>query len=279
MTRQWMPLFVGDYLRDTGHLSVSEHGAYLLLIMHYWTAQGLPQEDKKLARIARMTDAEWNDAKETIGEFFEPGWVHLRVERELRGCAERSDKARDSANRRWEKAKREQSPGNADAMRSHCDGTAGAYANGMLPQPQPQLDNSEIENHPQGSRTARSAARPKPSPKEILAEVVSDQTAGDLVAYRTKLRKPLTDRAARELAKAISATGNPEDAAAMMMRMGWQGFNPDWYANAKARAGPAKRGGASDLWLELTGNGNEQEQGEIGSGNDARLSFHPSGSG
>ena len=66
MSRAWMPLYVADYLADTGHLSAAEHGSYLLLIMHYWSNGGLPDDDRKLARIARNTNAEWQKTKKNI---------------------------------------------------------------------------------------------------------------------------------------------------------------------------------------------------------------------
>lgn len=49
----FMPMFWGDYARDTGHLNNSGHGAYLMLIKHYWaSAAPLPDDDTQLWRIA-----------------------------------------------------------------------------------------------------------------------------------------------------------------------------------------------------------------------------------
>lgn len=85
--KPWMPLYVADYLQDTAHLSAAEHGAYLLLIMYYWANGSLPDEDKRLARIARMTEAEWQEAKPVVAEFFSDGWKHGRIEFEMTEAA------------------------------------------------------------------------------------------------------------------------------------------------------------------------------------------------
>jgi uncharacterized protein YdaU (DUF1376 family) len=96
-----MPLFVADYLADTAHLTAAEHGAYLMLVMNYWQrGKPLPADDKKLARIARMTDAEWADARGTLAEFFveDAGqWTHKRVEAELAVAEEKTSKAKRAA--------------------------------------------------------------------------------------------------------------------------------------------------------------------------------------
>lgn len=93
----WMPFYWGDYLRDTGHLAAQEHGAYLLLIGHYWTTKSpLPDDDRKLARIARVSGREWAKIRDTISDFFfvESGcWKHKRVEHEIEKCQARIDAA------------------------------------------------------------------------------------------------------------------------------------------------------------------------------------------
>lgn len=117
MSRPWMPLYVADYLADTTHLTAAEHGAYLLLIMHYWQTGGLPADDGKLARIARMPEREWLKSRETIAEFFAEGWTHSRIDRELsdaRAAYERRAKAGRKGGET--KAKKEQCSSNASTM-------------------------------------------------------------------------------------------------------------------------------------------------------------------
>ena len=79
----YMPLYVADYLADTGHLTTLEHGAYLLLIMHYWRAGALPNDDRKLATICRVSGHQWRVIRDTMAAFFEDGWRHDRVEIEI----------------------------------------------------------------------------------------------------------------------------------------------------------------------------------------------------
>ena len=83
MSPPWMPLYIADYRADTAHLNAAEHGAYLLLIMHYWATGSLPDDDRKLARIACMTGRQWHRARPTIQAFFENGWEHRRIKMEF----------------------------------------------------------------------------------------------------------------------------------------------------------------------------------------------------
>jgi uncharacterized protein YdaU (DUF1376 family) len=79
----WMPLYIGDYRADTTHLNAVQHGAYLLLIMHYWQQAGLPDDDQQLARIACMSIGEWRKHRAVLRAFFGEGWRHKRIDREI----------------------------------------------------------------------------------------------------------------------------------------------------------------------------------------------------
>ena len=92
MRRAFMPFYIGDYLGDTGHLNTLQHGAYCLLLFAYWRAGSLPNDEKKLQNISRMTPTEWRKNRTTLQAFFHDGWKHRRVDAELKKMAEISIK-------------------------------------------------------------------------------------------------------------------------------------------------------------------------------------------
>lgn len=125
MSRPWMPLYIADYLKDTRRLTPAEHGAYLLLIMEYWTAGGLPADDSELARIIGMTASEWRKAKPKVQAFFSPDWKHGRIDKELARSAELSIKRAAAA-----KQKGNKNPAIAEQLDTHTGATS----------PSPSLD-------------------------------------------------------------------------------------------------------------------------------------------
>jgi uncharacterized protein YdaU (DUF1376 family) len=103
-----MPLYVADYMADAGHLSTTEHGAYLLLIMSYWqrgAAFRAPDEQAlnvRLANVVRMSNGEWLRAVPVLSEFFQVSiedgvtWSHKRIESELAKFRAKSLQAKEA---------------------------------------------------------------------------------------------------------------------------------------------------------------------------------------
>lgn len=66
----YIPMNVGDYLKDTTHLDTEGHGAYLLLMMNYWTRGYLPTDFKILLFITRMSSRKIHKLEKIMSEFF-----------------------------------------------------------------------------------------------------------------------------------------------------------------------------------------------------------------
>lgn len=133
MTDIWYARYVGDYQRKTSHLSILEHGAYNLLLDHYYaTGRPLPANASVLHRICRAFASDEQAAvKSVIDQFFylENGcYYNKKAEQELAKRCNLSEKRRQAAKKRHHPD----------------DANAGANAKQMdvqldtQPQPQPQ---------------------------------------------------------------------------------------------------------------------------------------------
>ena len=70
MKRLWMPLYIGDFLADTQHLSATETGIYMRLIMHCWMHGSVPRDPHQLAIIAHCDVRLWHKYQAVILPFF-----------------------------------------------------------------------------------------------------------------------------------------------------------------------------------------------------------------
>jgi len=89
----FMPFYVGDYLKDTNRLSAAEHGAYLMLMLDYWQNGPIPDDERILFRLSRMSAQEWADSKVVLLGYFkrrDGKLIHSRIDRELHAARARS---------------------------------------------------------------------------------------------------------------------------------------------------------------------------------------------
>lgn len=107
-------LYVGDYQRDTAHLSITEHGAYMLMLQHYYATEKPLPSGKALHRMLRAQDKAERDAIDAVAAQFwtltDDGLVNARADREIKKAGTQAETNRQIAVAREEarKAKRAQ---------------------------------------------------------------------------------------------------------------------------------------------------------------------------
>lgn len=102
-------LYIGDYQRDTAHLSVTEHGAFLLMLQHYYATEKPLPIGKALHRMLRAQDKAEREAIDSVASQFwkttEEGLINERADREITKAATQAETNRAIAIDRENKRK------------------------------------------------------------------------------------------------------------------------------------------------------------------------------
>ena len=195
---------IGDYRRDTFHLSLLEHGVYRQLMDSYYLNQKpLPADP---AVVMRTHNARTKDEKAAVlavlENFFiltDEGWFHKRCDQHIAAFLEKSDKARHSAESRWSKR-------NANALEPHCEGIA---------------NHKPITNNHKPTKTKAVVTAP---PDGVSVEVWDS-----FIAIRKAKRAPMTTVALEGIQREAAKAGvSLQEALAICATRGWQSFKASW---------------------------------------------------
>lgn len=130
---------IGDYRRDTSHLTILEHGAYRQLLDLYYISEK-PLDANALRLVCARSSDEVKAVEQILCEFFtlkNGKYYHKRCEDEILRFHSKSTKAKESANIRWNKNNNLQ---DANALQTDSE----TNANAMLTINHKPLTNNHI---------------------------------------------------------------------------------------------------------------------------------------
>ncbi len=145
---------LGDYLRDTAHLSMLEDAAYRRLLDAYYIREApLPTDFRECCKLARAASkAEREAVAYVLREFFDEsadGYRQSRADAEIARFQDKQRKASASAQARWKKSERNANAygtGMRTHMRTHCEWNA-------LQTPVTSNQTQEQEQKQRGAKT------------------------------------------------------------------------------------------------------------------------------
>ena len=226
---------IGDYRRDTTHLTLLEHGIYRQLIdTYYLSERPLCADHATLMRTHCVrTEDEQKALESVLKDFFDlidGAYHHKGCNKNIGQYREKSEKASNSAKARWEK--------NANALPTQSE----RNAIGMLPNNHKPITNKQEPI--KDIRTAKAVACPVG---------VKDQVWEDFLKIRKAKRSPMTETALQSIQKECAKAGWSLDQALQeCVSRGWQGFKAEWVQTRiqnKQEALEARNKAVGDAWL------------------------------
>lgn len=234
---------IGDYARDTAHLTEMEDLAYRRMLDLYYRAEGpLPSSIDEIARLIRMR-SHTSSIAIVLQDFFEDcaeGFRNHRADQELQNTYSKSAKAKASAQARWNKNKDLQKP---DVMRTHSE----CNASDMLPithYPLPNTHDTEVKEKKETGVSKPADAGIDFSPLCMTGEQIDEVKR---IRRKTKggaLTQRVINGLAKEFEQAAKIGWGPEDILSEWELRGWKSFKAEWVSPKSQQNGKPRPFGA-----------------------------------
>tara|TARA_R110000868_G_scaffold300722_1_gene561190 strand:- start:195 stop:854 length:660 start_codon:yes stop_codon:yes gene_type:complete len=215
---------MGDYMRDTSHLSLVEHGVYnVLLDIYYSTGKPLPEDLPSLCRMCRaQKQSEIGAVSRVVSLYFPVG----------------------EGNKRYnERAEREISKNRQKALVNKEIGKLGGRPT-KTETVSDSVSDSVSKRFPNENLSQIPDTRKNNNRAFALPDWVPADTWKDYEEMRNRIRKPMTDRAKQlaiiDLAKMQARGFDPKESLENSIKNSWQGLFEPRKGNGQA-SGQASR--------------------------------------
>lgn len=223
---------LGDYARDTGHLTLVEHGVYTVLLDRYYaTEEAIPAD--QVYRLARARTEEERQAVDNVLEDFftkeeKPSgfcWVNRRVEEEIEKARLRIETARENGKKGGRPPKKTKNNPN----KTHRE--PGGFSLGCPNETQQKAHQTPDTNHQEKQKQ-------KTAPDGELFDGIDPVVVADFKALRSRQRAPVTKTAMAGIRREAQAAGlTVQEALVMCCERSWRGFKAEWVHDARDRPG------------------------------------------
>jgi len=166
---------LGDYAKDTGHLSILEHGVYTLLLDRYYSTEaGIPET--QAFRLSRARTPEEREAVEVVlAEFFElidGVWINRRAEEEIQKAKVRIEAAKENGRKGGRPKK------NPTETQEKPTGFSLGSISETQTEPSEKLTKHQAPDTSKPFDKERSKAEPEVAPESVSAVLAPPTEAG-----------------------------------------------------------------------------------------------------
>jgi uncharacterized protein YdaU (DUF1376 family) len=263
MSFAFLPLYTGDYLRDTRHLTPLKHGVYLLLLMHCWDQRGpLPLDEQECAGIANCRSADEVEAlRYVLRRYFiemDDGWYNKRMQEETER-AHLISLARSAAGKSGAKARTKTYKSKAKQLLSKREARESTPTTTTPTTTTPtSTPRKPPANHPSSQSEKTGVITPSAQGAQFEPpDRVSASLWGSYLRHRRLKRAKMTDDAYALICRELAKMADPNAAIQRSIMNGWTGVFD--------RAEPSRQDarGAIEKWVSEQEAAEQPEEKEV----------------